>query len=160
MAKRLTIGEKIRRYMEEHPLAKPKQIAEVLGVSVKYVHVLRSADKKRLAQGMPINRIPRIKRKTNSEKWSKVLTTTTSKPLPIPKNTLSITMVEPKADPVNHPPHYKVGGIETIDFIEAKELNYNLGNVVKYITRADHKGNRKQDLEKALWYLNREINAK
>ena len=51
MAKRLTIGEKIRRYMEEHPLAKPKQIAEALGVSVKYVHVLRSSDKKKAAQG-------------------------------------------------------------------------------------------------------------
>ena len=62
-----------------------------------------------------------------------------------------------EADPVNHPPHYKTGGIETIDFIEAKKLGYNLGNVVKYITRADHKGNRKQDLEKALWYLTREI---
>ena len=70
-----------------------------------------------------------------------------------------ITMIEPPADPVNHPPHYKAGGIETIDFIEAKKLNYNLGNVVKYITRADLKGNRKQDLAKALWYLQREINA-
>ena len=70
-----------------------------------------------------------------------------------------ITLVEPKADPVNHPAHYKTGGIETIDFIEAKKLGYNLGNVVKYITRADHKGNRKQDLQKALWYLEREINA-
>jgi hypothetical protein len=62
-------------------------------------------------------------------------------------------------DPVNHPEHYKAGGIETIDFIEAKQLNYNLGNVVKYITRADLKGNRKQDLEKAMWYLKREIGA-
>jgi len=60
-------------------------------------------------------------------------------------------------DPVNHPSHYKVGGIETIDFIEAKQLNYNLGNVVKYITRADHKGNQLQDLQKAQWYLAREI---
>jgi hypothetical protein len=68
-----------------------------------------------------------------------------------------ITMEEPKADPVNHPAHYKYGGIETIDFIEAKELGYNLGNVVKYITRSDHKGNRKQDLEKAAWYLQREL---
>ena len=68
-----------------------------------------------------------------------------------------ITMEEPKADPVNHPAHYKVGGIETIDFIEAKRLNYNMGNAVKYITRADHKGNRKQDLEKAIWYLKREL---
>ena len=61
------------------------------------------------------------------------------------------------ADPVNHPEHYKVGGIETIDFIEAKNLSYNLGNVVKYITRADHKGNKLQDLQKAQWYLIREI---
>jgi hypothetical protein len=61
------------------------------------------------------------------------------------------------ADPVNHPEHYKVGGIETIDFIEAKSLSYNLGNVVKYITRSDHKGNKLQDLQKAQWYLNREI---
>jgi hypothetical protein len=62
-----------------------------------------------------------------------------------------------QADPVNHPEHYKTGGIETIDFIEAKSLGYNLGNVVKYITRADHKGNKLQDLQKAAWYLNREI---
>ena len=62
-----------------------------------------------------------------------------------------------KPDLVNHPEHYKVGGIETIDFIESKELGYNLGNVVKYITRSDHKGNKLQDLQKAQWYLNREI---
>lgn len=79
-------------------------------------------------------------------------------PVKIPKRILNpIEMIEPQADPVNHPPHYKAGGVETIDFIEAKKLNYNLGNVVKYLTRADLKGNRKQDLEKALWYLNREL---
>ena len=60
-------------------------------------------------------------------------------------------------DMVNHPSHYTKGGIETIDFIEAKQLNYNLGNVVKYITRADHKGEKHEDLCKARWYLNREI---
>jgi hypothetical protein len=59
-------------------------------------------------------------------------------------------------DPVNHPPHYKAGGIETIDFIEAKQLGYHLGNVVKYISRAQHKGGM-QDLLKAQWYLNRAI---
>ena len=65
--------------------------------------------------------------------------------------------IDKAQDPVNHPEHYKVGGIETIDFIESKELGYNLGNVVKYITRSDHKGNKLQDLQKAQWYLNREI---
>jgi hypothetical protein len=62
-------------------------------------------------------------------------------------------------DPVNHPPHYKAGGIETIDFIEAKDFNYRLGNVVKYLSRAGKKAGSDpvQDLEKAAWYLNREI---
>lgn len=60
-------------------------------------------------------------------------------------------------DLVNHPSHYKVGGIETIDFIEAKGLNYHLGNAVKYISRADHKGTSIQDLKKAVWYILRDI---
>lgn len=62
-------------------------------------------------------------------------------------------------DNVNHPSHYKVGGIETIDFIEAKGLNYNLGNVIKYVTRAGHKNDRLEDLRKAAWYLAREIDG-
>ena len=69
----------------------------------------------------------------------------------------AIPVQEPvQPDPVNHPPHYKAGGIETIDFIEAKRLGYHLGNVVKYISRAQHKGGM-QDLLKAQWYLNRAI---
>lgn len=68
-----------------------------------------------------------------------------------------LRMKSTSSDPVNSPSHYKVGGIETIDFIEAKDLGYNLGNVVKYITRAHHKGELLQDLKKAQWYLNREV---
>lgn len=60
-------------------------------------------------------------------------------------------------DAVNNPKHYTTGGIETIDFIEAKKLGFNLGNVVKYITRSDHKGKRLEDLKKAMWYLQREV---
>ena len=60
-------------------------------------------------------------------------------------------------DPVNSPDHYKVGGIETIDFIEAKSLGYNLGNVIKYVTRAEYKGKKLEDLKKGAWYLAREI---
>jgi hypothetical protein len=73
--------------------------------------------------------------------------------------TAKLRMEGDRGDAVNHPAHYKVGGIETIDFIEAKKLNYNIGNVIKYLTRADHKGNRKQDLEKAKWYLERELST-
>ena len=66
-----------------------------------------------------------------------------------------------KTDPVNHPEHYKAGGIETIDFIESKDLNYRLGNVVKYVSRAGKKDSDPvQDLEKAAWYLKREIDAR
>lgn len=58
---------------------------------------------------------------------------------------------------IEHPDHYTLGGIETWDFIEAKKLNYNLGNVVKYVTRCDHKGTPIEDLQKARQYLDREI---
>ena len=63
-------------------------------------------------------------------------------------------------DLVNHPPHYKAGGIETIDFIEAKDLNYRLGNVIKYVSRAEKKANPLEDLKKAKWYLEREISTR
>jgi hypothetical protein len=76
----------------------------------------------------------------------------------IPPSALPIqTSVEQAPDMVNHPPHYTVNGIEVIDVIENYKLNYRLGNVVKYVLRADLKGNRLQDLKKALWYLQREI---
>jgi len=64
-----------------------------------------------------------------------------------------------QADNVNSPAHYTTGGIETIDFIEAKNLGYNLGNVVKYVSRAHYKGRKIEDLKKAEWYLKREITA-
>jgi hypothetical protein len=60
---------------------------------------------------------------------------------------------------VNHPSHYNAGRIEVIDFIEDQNLNFNLGNAVKYISRAGKKDPEKfrEDLEKAIWYLNREL---
>lgn len=62
-------------------------------------------------------------------------------------------------DVVNHPAHYTDGGIETIDFIEAKNLPYHLGNAVKYISRAGKKDKNKtiEDLQKAIWYLERYV---
>ena len=62
-------------------------------------------------------------------------------------------------DPVNHPPHYTDGKIEVIDFIEDKNLNFHRGNAVKYIARAGKKSKDTeiQDLEKAAWYIDREI---
>lgn len=53
--------------------------------------------------------------------------------------------------------HYKVGNIEAIDVIEDWELGFSLGNAIKYIARAKHKGQELEDLKKAVWYINREI---
>lgn len=60
-------------------------------------------------------------------------------------------------DMVCHPAHYTFGNIEVIDAIEDWDLGYHLGNVVKYIARAKHKGHELEDLKKAQWYLNRYI---
>lgn len=61
-------------------------------------------------------------------------------------------------DTIN-PSYYTTGKIEVIDFIEDKELNYHRGNAIKYIVRAGKKDPNKEieDLQKAIWYLNREI---
>ena len=60
-------------------------------------------------------------------------------------------------DAVNHPGHYNAGAIEVIDAIEDWRLGFALGNAVKYIARAAHKGKMIEDLKKARWYLDREI---
>ena len=57
---------------------------------------------------------------------------------------------------VSHPSHYNQG-IEAIDVIESWGLNFSLGNVIKYTLRAPYKENMIQDLEKAKWYLEREL---
>lgn len=73
-----------------------------------------------------------------------------------------LDVAEKKLDLVNRPPHYTDGGIDTLKFIEAKDLNYRLGNVVKYISRTGKKvdSDPLQDLEKARFYLEREIEAR
>ena len=60
-------------------------------------------------------------------------------------------------DPVNFPQHYTghPSGVECIEITE--HMGFCLGNAMKYIWRADEKGNAIQDLEKAVWYIQREI---
>jgi len=68
-------------------------------------------------------------------------------------------MVEDNEKHVDHPDHYTKGGdtYEAINIIEAWGLNFCLGNVIKYVLRAGYKNKQLQDLEKAKWYLEREI---
>lgn len=60
-------------------------------------------------------------------------------------------------DNVNHPNHYNVGSIEVIDAILDWKLGFCLGNAIKYIARCEHKNNKREDLNKAIWYIQKEI---
>ena len=142
----MTMSAKIRRY-----LAKGTSIAEIakrLGVSKNNVWTVIWKEKQKAKVAKP-----EAKRKPGRPKKQKWVELTYPGEAFIP-NSVS-------ADLVNHPPHYKAGGIEVIDFIEAKDLNFRLANVVKYVSRAGKKNfDPVQDLEKAAWYLKREIDAR
>lgn len=143
--KPMTDAARIRAYFAKHPNAKPRDAAVTLNVSPTNVYVVRSKMKME---------------STAKANWETLAVSISSKSIAeklAEANTITLGAVQEPVDMVNHPPHYKSGGIETIDFIESKGLNYRLGNVVKYVTRADHKGDRMEDLKKALWYLQREI---
>jgi prolyl-tRNA editing enzyme YbaK/EbsC (Cys-tRNA(Pro) deacylase) len=148
-AKKMSKAEKIRTYQARHPDATADQVSKATGADIGYIYAIRHKDKDSAAKTPKVN------------PWKKAVAVLEGVARLEAANRFAdaqhITMIEPPADNVNHPSHYKVGGIETIDFIEAKQLSYHLGNVVKYIARADSKGNRKEDLLKAQWYLNREI---
>lgn len=126
-------ADQIRAYMLANPEATPIEVAKKLGVKAQYVYVLRSIMRKQI--------------RLNTA----------------PASTGTITVnreIEAAKDMVNRPPHYTDGGMEVIDFIEAKKLGYHLGNVVKYVTRAGKKEDAIQDLQKARWYLDRAISAR
>ena len=125
--RKVTNTAKVLKYLSKRPNEKAGVIAKATGVNIQAVYQIKHIHKKERIADGLIKSSPK-------------------------KEKLIMTY-----DNVNHPSHYKIGGIETIDFIEAKSLNYNLGNVVKYITRADHKGNKLEDLKKAQWYLNRAV---
>ena len=65
--------------------------------------------------------------------------------------------IKKMTDMVNHPTHYTShpSGVEVIQITE--HMNFCLGNAIKYILRSEHKGRQIEDLKKAIWYLNREI---
>lgn len=137
--KKLTMSEKIRRYMVAHPHAKPRDVAAALEVKPSLVYA--------------------VKYKSGAEpkgNWKVVAVTTTDKPMftaePKPE-----AKPEPKADMVNNPPHYTAGGIETIDFLQAKLtreefIGYLKGSVLKYGSRLGKKGDADLDAGKMAWY--------
>jgi hypothetical protein len=69
----------------------------------------------------------------------------------------SLQPTEQQPDMVNHPKHYNVKGYEVIDIIEAFGLNFAMGSALKYLLRAERKGKKVEDLNKAIWCIQREI---
>ena len=134
-------SQKLSNYLELNPTAKASAVAKLFKVSVASVYARKAKLKSAATKG-----------KSGTTRKGIVF----QKPSTLVPNA-RMSMAVYADDVVNHPSHYKVGGIETIDFIEAKELDYHLGNVVKYISRADHKDEKLENLKKAQWYLNRAV---
>jgi hypothetical protein len=176
-AKKVSRASLMRQYYNGNPNATPKdaakkfktsyQVAYMVKRSMQPKKVVLSATEVVLANKLGIPTVEYAKQKVKigkeqrAGKFKQIAAFTSNRPILNPEIIIeeAINVEGPKADPVNHPAHYKIGGIETIDFIEAKGLGYHIGNVVKYITRAGHKGttNGLEDLKKARWYLDRAI---
>jgi hypothetical protein len=154
--------EQVRKLLENNPKMKTEDVCERLNIAKSYAYVLMSKARTAYAleHGHTINsKTAEMKRLGKRLELSRPISN-------LPKGmtvaeadeiVADVNQAIAQHDAVNHPMHYTTGGIETIDFIEAKKLGYNLGNVVKYITRSGLKGNQLEDLRKAQWYLSREI---
>lgn len=157
-------SKQVLAYIAKNPRAKPKEVAEACDVKLHTVYNITYTARKS-ASTLPLTtlafEVSKGKVSSNAEIKDRLATLPMVRTDPVTGKLLmqggADIVTKHHTDMVNEPPHYKTGGIETIDFIEAKKLDYNLGNAVKYITRADHKGDKHEDLCKARWYLNRAI---
>lgn len=139
--KKLTAALKVRAFLKTNPNAKPPEVAAATGVKVSVVYGVLWRDK---------TKIQTKKIALNQQQMEAI-----KQSMQMP-----ITMEEPKVDMVNSPPHYKVGGIEVIDFIQAKLTvdefrGYLQGNILKYSSRAGYKDNAAEDVGKLIWYANK-----
>lgn len=161
--RKMSKSKQVLAYIAKNPKAKPKEVADACGVKLHTVYNITYTARKSTSS-VPLTTLAFNVSKgklNNTQTRDKLATLPTVRTHPVTGKLLmqggADIVTTHHTDMVNSPPHYKTGGVETIDFIEAKKLDYNLGNVVKYITRADHKGDKHEDLCKARWYLNRAI---
>jgi hypothetical protein len=154
-----TKAARIRSFIAANPNATARYIADQLGFPIQSVynvkHKLRAAENKIVTLVGSSNKSLMEQLNPDIPVYKDSVTNVTSTRL----RKLAIEMIEKPSDVVNNPAHYTDGGIETIDYIEAKGLGYHLGNAVKYISRAGKKGTNQglEDLRKAQWYLARAI---
>ena len=157
----MTKSAKIRKLLAKNLDA--AEVAKRLKIPVNYVYTVKWLDKKKKKPSKILREVKEMKQALDviEKKPQRVMINLARRKdgaiIDLNKGGEVISL----PDPVNHPPHYKAGGIETIDFIESKDLNYRLGNVIKYVSRAGRKATDPiEDLKKAAWYLQREISAR
>lgn len=153
MSKKISMSERIRRRVLAAPNASASDVAKFLDVSPSRVHLIMWQMRKK---GMiPPSTRGRKNAQPTQEQASEIVK------MEKPKLVFAATSYTPVTeDPVNHPAHYKVGGIETIDYIEAKLsptefAGYLKGNILKYGSRVGHKVDASTDAGKLAWYAAR-----
>jgi hypothetical protein len=148
-----SMAHKVRVYMKLHPQATVKEVAKELGIKTHHVHSTMWRDKK---LGAPKRTYK--KRSERGWKWDTVTVVSSNTPINPPPPPMPTPT--PEKDTVNSPEHYRVGGIEVIDYIKAKLTpeefrGYLKGNVLKYTSRAGHKDDAAQDIGKLVWYASK-----
>lgn len=160
--KKVSISERIRRKVLGTPGITAAEVSKALDIPANRVHVIMwqmrkqgllppSTYRKRDAE--PTQAQAQAQAQPKKENWRTLKVVASSVPI-------EAATSQPAVDIVNQPPHYKVGGIETIDFIEAKLTpeefrGYLKGNILKYGSRVGHKGEPAIDAGKLAWYADR-----
>jgi hypothetical protein len=140
MIKKTNKGARVRDMLAKYPNDTNAAIASKVGCDQSYVYL--------------------VHKKLRAEKVTPVVGT--KEAFTTYKGAEKLDIATPQHDEVNHPSHYTDGGIETIDYIEAKLSpeefrGYCVGNALKYMSRAGKKGDATTDLRKAQWYLARAV---
>lgn len=159
-----TKSAKVRAFISANPNATARYIADQVGVPIQLVYNVQYKLRNPVAKPKIVTLVgssdKSIMEQLNPDipVYEDSVVNVSSKRIAEIKKKLIMEFIPP-SDPVNNPAHYTDGGIETIDYIEAKGLGYHLGNAVKYISRAGKKGTNQglEDLRKAQWYLARAI---
>jgi hypothetical protein len=156
--KKLSMSEHIRRYLAKNPQAKAREVAAALGVKVSLVYAIKYKKPKAPSPTLKEVNIDAVHNNTFSVTVP-VPPAVQQELFPKAKVHEDVTRLahNPKDDLVNHPAHYKAGGIETIDFIQAKLtkeefIGYLKGSALKYASRVGKKGEAEVDAGKMAWY--------
>ena len=156
--KRLNKSQKIRAYIAKHPQAKANEIANAVDVTQEYVHqVVYKMKKEAKSKKVTLNSQQVAVAKDAGITPERMAELVKQHSRPKRRMQGADIVATHHTDMVNHPPHYTnhPSGVECIQITE--HMNFCLGNAIKYIWRADLKGSTIEDLEKAVFYVQKEI---